>query len=104
MAIVDRGRVVRYGLLEELLRESLDVELLLGAYDEALLGQIAEFGTIESHERGHHTTIRVRMDSFDTIPVLVETIARAGVAIYGVTPHRRSLEDVFLGVVEGGTE
>jgi hypothetical protein len=31
-------------------------------------------------------------------------LARAGVTIYGVTPRRRTLEDVFLGAVEGGTE
>jgi ABC-2 type transport system ATP-binding protein len=104
VAIVDRGRVVRYGPLEELLREALEVELLLGAHDETLIGQIAEFGAIESREQGHHTTIRVRMDSLDTVPALIDTISRAGVAIYGVTPHRRSLEDVFLGAVEGGTE
>lgn len=104
VAIVDRGRVVRYGPLEELLREALEVELLLGAYDEAMISQIAEFGAIESREAGHHNTIRVRMDSLDTVPALVNMIAHAGVAIYGVTPHRRSLEDVFLGAVEGGTE
>ena len=57
VAIVDRGRVVRYGPLEELLREALEVELFLGAYDDALIGQIAEFGAIESREAGppqHH--------------------------------------------------
>jgi ABC-2 type transport system ATP-binding protein len=104
VAIVDRGRVVRYGPLEELLRESLEVELLLGAYDQALIDQIAEFGAIESREAGHHNIIRMRLDSLDTVPALVNAISRTGVAIYGVTPHRRSLEDVFLGAVEGGTE
>ena len=104
VAIVDRGRVVRYGALDELLREALDVELLLGAHDDALLRRIAEFGAIESREQGQHDLIRVRVDTLDEIPALVEMIARAGVAIYGVTPHRRSLEDVFLGAVEGGTE
>ena len=35
---------------------------------------------------------------------LFQALARAGVPIYGVTPHRRTLEDVFLSAVEGGTE
>lgn len=104
VAIVDHGRVVRYGPLEELLRESLDVELVLGPHDDTLLRQIEEFGVIEAQEQGTHHEVRVRMDSLDDVPALVDTIARAGVAIYGVTPRRRSLEDVFLGAVEGGTE
>ena len=104
VAIVDRGRVVRYGPLDELLRESLEVELVLGPHEDTLLRQIEEFGTIEAHEVGQHGTIRVRLDTLDSVPALVATLARSGVAIYGVTPHRRSLEDVFLGAVEGGTE
>jgi ABC-2 type transport system ATP-binding protein len=104
VAIVDRGRVVRYGPLDELLRESLEVELVLGALDEQLLAQIADFGVVESREPGQQEHLRVRLDSPELIPALVAAIVRAGVAIYGVTPHRRSLEDVFLGAVEGGTE
>ena len=52
VAIVDRGRVVRYGPLDELLRESLDVELALGPHDDALLRLIAEYGAFESREPG----------------------------------------------------
>lgn len=104
VAIVDRGRVVRYGPLDELLRESLDVELVLGPHDATVLRRIEEFGVIESRDEGTHRTLRVRMDSIDDVPALVDLIARAGVPIYGVTPRRRTLEDVFLGAVEGGTE
>jgi ABC-2 type transport system ATP-binding protein len=104
VAIVDHGRVVRYGPLEELLRESLEVEVTLGPHDETLLRRIEEFGVIEAREHGAHYQVRVRMDSLDDVHALVDTIARAGVPIYGVTPRRRSLEDVFLGAVEGGTE
>ena len=104
VAIVDRGKVVRYGPLEELLRESLEVELILGPHDDALLHLIAEYGAIEARDAGSQDRLRVRMDSFDDIPSLVEAIVRAGVPVYGITPHRRTLEDVFLGAVEGGTE
>ena len=44
------------------------------------------------------------MDTLDDVPHLVDALVRAGVPVYGVTPHRRTLEDVFLGAVEGGTE
>ena len=104
VAIVDRGKVVRYGPLEELLRESLEVELVLGPHDDALRHVIAEYGAIEGRDAGDQDRLRVRMDALNDVPRLVEAIVRAGVAVYGVTPHRRTLEDVFLGAVEGGTE
>ncbi len=105
VAIVDRGRVVRYGPLDELLRESLDVTLTLGAHDVSVTRQIEVFGAIEGDEPdGHHRELRVRLDSLDDVPQLVAMLARTGVTIYGVTPRRRTLEDVFLGAVEGGTE
>jgi ABC-2 type transport system ATP-binding protein len=104
VAIVDRGRVVRYGPLDELLRESLDVELTLGPHDAAILHLIAEYGALEQQDPGARATLRVRMDSLDNVPRLVDALVRAGVPVYGVTPHRRTLEDVFLGAVAGGTE
>lgn len=101
VAIVDRGRIVRSGPLSELLQESLDVELSLGPHDDAALRLIEEYGAIEAREEG---SIRVRLDLLDDVPQLVAALVGAGIAVYGVIPHRRSLEDVFLSAVEGGTE
>ena len=101
VAIIDRGRVVRQGALAELLRESLALDLTLGPYDDAALRTIEEYGAIETREA---RTLRVRLDDPEDVPRLVDALVRAGVAIYAVTPHRSTLEDVFLGVVEGGTE
>jgi ABC-2 type transport system ATP-binding protein len=101
VAIVDRGRIVRQGTLDELLREALEVTLTLGPHDDTALRRIEEYGAIEAREGRE---IRVRLDAFDDVPRLVDALVRGGVAVYGVTPRRRSLEDVFLGVVEGGTE
>ena len=101
VAIVDRGRIVRRGALAELLQESLALDLMLGSCDEATLRLIEEYGAIEAREERN---LRVRLDVLDDVPRLVDALVRAGVAVYGVTPHRRSLEDVFLGAVEGGTE
>lgn len=101
VAIVDRGRIVRSGPIQELLQESLALDLTLGPYDEGALRLIEQYGAIETREERE---LRVRLDLLDDVPRLVEALVQAGVAVYGVTPHRRSLEDVFLGSVEGGTE
>lgn len=110
VAIVDRGRIVRQGMLDDLLRDALDVDLVLGPHgDDAryLLeqyGAIAEQSVREARDQAARYEFRLRMDRFDDIPALVDALVQAGVAVYGVTPRRRSLEDVFLGAVEGGTE
>lgn len=105
IAIIDRGRVVRSGPLDELLRESLTVTLVLGSHDQHAIHRIEEFGTIESDERdGPRRELQVHLDSLEDVPLLIDALVRAGITIYGVTPHRRTLEDVFLGAVEGGTE
>ncbi|HEY8598298.1 MAG TPA: ABC transporter ATP-binding protein [Thermomicrobiales bacterium] len=107
VAIIDRGRVIRQGTLDDLLRESLDVDLTLGVLDDATLHRIEVYGAIETIARDGRRDggeVRVRMDDFADIPHLVDALVGAGIAVYGVTPHRRSLEDVFLGSVEGGTE
>ena len=101
VAIIDRGRIVRLGALDDLLRESLALDLTLGACDDATLRLIEEYGAIEAREADR---LRVRLDDLGDVPRLVAALVHAGVAVYGVTPHRRSLEDVFLGSVEGGTE
>jgi ABC-2 type transport system ATP-binding protein len=107
VAIIDRGRIVRQGTLDDLLRESLDVDLTLGALDAATLRLIEIYGALEAvagDGRRDGGEVRVRLDDFADVPVLVDALVRAGIAVYGVTPHRRSLEDVFLGSVAGGTE
>jgi ABC-2 type transport system ATP-binding protein len=107
VAIIDRGRIVRQGTLDDLLRESLDVDLALGGLDDAALRLIETYGAFEVAEddgRGDSGAVRVRMDDYASVPHLVDALVGAGIAVYGVTPHRRSLEDVFLGSVEGGTE
>ena len=75
-----------------------------GGRHDALLHVVAEYGAIEERDPGDHGRLRVRLDALDDVPRLVEALVRTGVPVYGVTPHRRTLEDVFLGSVEGGTE
>ena len=103
VAIIDRGRIVRQGTLDELLKGSLDVDLTLGPHDDAVRRRIEEYGAIDAGQDGGRA-LRVRMDRLDDVPQLVDALVRAGVAVYGVTPHHRSLEEVFLNTVEGGTE
>ena len=44
-------------------------------------------------------TLTIRVPDEERIPPMVDQLVRAGAKIYAVTPHRRTLEDVFMELV-----
>jgi ABC-2 type transport system ATP-binding protein len=92
VAIVDRGRVVAHGRIDELLGES-SVRLRVTGLDEPS-GRLATFGPV--HPDGEWVTIRP-IDPV-RIPELVEAIVRAGGHVHAVEPGRGTLEDRFLAL------
>lgn len=96
VAIVDRGRVVALGTLDELLAEPV-LRLRLGgvgAEARALLtarGRLADDGE----------WLALRGLPTEAIPSLVADLVRAGVRVYAVEPGRESLEARFAALVGG---
>ena len=98
VAFVTRGRVAVLSPLDALLNEDVSVDLSVGSYDRALLARLERLCQITSAEEGRLSVTVARRDD---IPPLVDLLVAAGTRVYGVTPRRRSLEDVFVDVVEG---
>src|SRR5947209_8649664 len=91
VAIIDRGRVIAIGTLDELRGEEHSVRLRLGglpAEGEALLRR---YGQLEVG--GDWYTLRGI--THDQIPRLVEDLVAGGTRVYAVEPSRQSLEDRF---------
>jgi ABC-2 type transport system ATP-binding protein len=102
VAIVHRGRVVAAGALGDLLGEAAvrirvsDVPPAGNGLAEALRG----FGEFERDD----DWLTIRHIDPDHIPDAVATVVRMGIRVHAVDPGRRSLEDLFLGLVhDGGT-
>jgi len=98
VVIVDRGRLLRTGTVDELLTAGDRVEVLTNLLPETLEPNLAEWGAI--FERDAHG-VRI------SIPVaykrqLAETLWAEGSDVISITPVRSSLEDLFLKVVGGG--
>ncbi len=98
VAIVNKGRVARLDTLDGLLHEDLSVDLTLGPYDRTVLARLERLCAVSSVEEG---MITIMVGHQEEIPPVVDLLVAAGVRVYGVTPRRRSLEDVFIAVVEG---
>lgn len=99
VAIVDRGRVVAAGTLDELLGgNAVRVRCTgLGTADRASLGS---FGELD--DDGEWVTVR-GLDP-DRIPDLVAEIVRLGGRVYQVEPRHQTLEDRFLQLLGDAPE
>lgn len=100
VAIIDRGRVVREGNLDELLdRHELEVRVETATLN--LVQALAQRFTVLSHD---DSTITLALETREEIPEVADTVVRSGARLYGLTARRTSLEDLFAEAVEGGSD
>jgi ABC-2 type transport system ATP-binding protein len=92
VAIVDRGKVVAQGTLEDLLRTSA-VRIRATGLTREGRANIARFGEIDDTDNG---AILVRGVELERIPDLVSAVVAAGARVYAVEPEHESLEERFL--------
>ncbi len=94
VAIVDRGRVVATGAMDEM-TAGHEVHVRATGVDAGDLPTDARFGRLEPNDAG---IVAVGIEP-DAIPDLVAALVAGGVRIHAVEPARRSLEERFLAVV-----
>jgi ABC-2 type transport system ATP-binding protein len=99
VAIVHRGRVVAAGALGDLLgASSVRIRVTgLPPGADGLARSLAAFGAVEHDD----DWLTIRHVDPDRIPDAVATVIRLGGRVHAVDPGRRSLEDLFLGLVQG---
>ena len=91
VAIVDRGRVVAQGTLDELLGGDT-VRIRATGLDRAAKTALAGYGQVD--DEGDWLVIRGIDD--ERVPDLIADIVGAGGRVYAVEPRHESLEDRFL--------
>ncbi|MHB1160896.1 MAG: ABC transporter ATP-binding protein [Chloroflexota bacterium] len=97
VAIIDRGRVIATGQLQELLAAAMEVEVEAENVTSAALAELQSIGQSVEALDGR---IVVRLGDRETIPLLAETLMRHGARLYSLERRRGSLEDLFIRVVE----
>ncbi|HMJ81111.1 MAG TPA: ABC transporter ATP-binding protein, partial [Candidatus Dormibacteraeota bacterium] len=97
VAIIDRGKVVALGTLEELLAED-EVRFRVGGLDEAGRARLARYGSV----RDDGEWLAVRGLAADRVPEVVAGLVAGGARVYAVEPRRESLEERFSRLVSGG--
>jgi len=92
VAIVDRGKVIAQGKLDELLGTS-SVRVRASGLSREGRAAIARFGELDDGADG---AITVRGIDRERIPDLVSAIVGAGARVYAVEPQHETLEERFL--------
>jgi ABC-2 type transport system ATP-binding protein len=95
VGFVKNGRVVHELELARA-QGTLDVELRLGAVDDALLEELAAFGTDVKRDDAF---VRMHANSESVLPELARWLVARGVALYELRCRRKTLEEWFVEVM-----
>jgi len=98
VAIVDHGRVIATGSLDELLGGTQEVRLRVTGLDAAARASLGGFGEL-AHE---DPWLVVRGLAPGRVPELVDALVVLGGRIYAVEPRHQSLEERFLQLLGEG--
>jgi ABC-2 type transport system ATP-binding protein len=98
--IIDRGRLVRAGGLQEMLAESNRVEIVVDQLPEGLEPAVKDLGASVDREANR---VRIAVDTAQK-RALAEMLWAAGCDVLSLVPMKSSLEEMFLKLVGGGAE
>jgi ABC-2 type transport system ATP-binding protein len=100
VAIVDRGRIIRQGPIQDLLRTTNAVVRVECSDPAAAASLLGPAGLAEKTETDHEVlSVTLRAGATrDTIAELNRRLVEGGVAVYGLQEVQTSLEDWFLSV------
>jgi ABC-2 type transport system ATP-binding protein len=97
VGIVRAGRMVRSGSLAELTGPVTDVEIRATGLTAGHIGQLAQWGEVLSEEPG---ALVMRVADEERVPAIAAMLVESGVRLYGLSPRRLSLEELFVRIVE----
>jgi ABC-2 type transport system ATP-binding protein len=92
VAVVDRGKVIAIGTMDELLGHTDNVRVRLTGLNGADHESLKRFGEV-LHD-GEWLTVRGLKE--DGVPDLVDAVVKLGGRVYAVEPKQQTLEDRFL--------
>ncbi len=96
VAIIRGGTVVAAGPLQELAGSRIEITLRAQPLDESLLAALRALGHVDV--QGHDRAL-VTVASPDAVPAVAATVHAAGARLHELTPHARSLEELFVELV-----
>jgi ABC-2 type transport system ATP-binding protein len=101
VAIVDHGRVVQEGRLQDLLAQSHELDVRAGGLTEAAVAALAERWSVRAVSRDELVLGMARPEDAAEVTRL---LVAHGADVFELRPRRGNLEDLFLQWVDGGVD
>jgi ABC-2 type transport system ATP-binding protein len=100
VAVVDHGRVVQSGRLADLVSGRPEVQVVVDVVDATLLDALDRVGDVVEQE-GSALVLRLR--HAECAADVADAVIAAGRRLHALVPRHRTLEEVFMELVEGRT-
>ncbi len=101
VAILDHGRVLKQGPIDDLLRAGVRVDIQVDGLTPAAIEELTAHGVVEAWD-ADAGALRMGVDNADVIPGLTRALVQGGADVRSIVPQRESLEEFFVRVVEDG--
>lgn len=96
VVVIDRGRVLRSGTLDEVREASLEVRITVDQVDQRVRDVLAGHGRIVAADERE---VLLATDDPEAVPRMAADLVQSGARLRALVPLQRSLEDVFIGLV-----
>ena len=97
IAIIDRGRVVRQGAVDELTGGLIEVKIRAGDLTDGLVEGLSRWGRVIARNQDR---VEMQIESEAELPAIANWLVSGGAKLYSLTPQRLSLEELFVRTVE----
>ncbi len=97
VAIINHGKMIQRGTIDELLNQKLQVDAEVSSVEKAcqFLGEKWSTQVVDAAEG------MIRIDaSREDVPIIIRKLVENDVDIFSITQYRQSLEDYFLNLIE----
>lgn len=100
-AIISKGKVIRQGKMKELLESETILEIHGNNINNEILNKLETF---DENITFNGKDIKMKVKDEEEIHKIASLIIAGGGKLYGLTPHKNSLENLFISLVEKGEE
>ncbi len=101
VAIINKGRIVTEGALEDLLAGAVEVAMQVEGISQKMLDELSALCVSFKIEGSQ---IRLSLKNNGDIPALAEVVVRNGGKLFSLNSRQNSLEDLFVDLVKVGDE
>jgi ABC-2 type transport system ATP-binding protein len=98
VTFINRGQVIQTSLMSDLLSQATEVTLRVDQLSTDLVEALAQVGAVR---QSSDNRLALQIDCEEKIPQVAQIVHAQGAKLYELTPQRRTLEEIFVNIIEG---